>query len=103
MAGVQKVNPLVVVDAFEQVGKKITWFNVTYGTTPTTGPEGTLQAAFHAIQTMGIIVVSGPITSDIQSMGVEGEFSAADLTAMEAEVVAIIAGSSVAAKTLVIA
>ena len=74
MAGVTKVNPVNVATNFEQVGKDITWFNVTFAVDPTasTGPEGAIQAVYHAIQMMGIIIAAGPISATNQSFGVEG-------------------------------
>jgi len=87
MAGVTKVNPAVVATAWEQVGKDITFFIVDYvdNLTTETGPEDLIAVAYQVIQLGATIIAAGPLvdTGSQQTFGVEGEFVAADLTAME--------------------
>lgn len=87
MAGVTKAHPASVELNWEQVGKDITFFTVDYidDISAETGPEELIQAAYHAIQTRGTIIAAGPLldTGSQQTFGVEGEMTAAELTAME--------------------
>ena len=87
MAGVLKVNPEVVATNWEQVGKDITWFTVDYidNISASTGPTGLIDEAYRTIQTICTIIAAGPLidTGSQQTFGVEGEFAAADLTAIE--------------------
>ena len=122
MAGVIKVNPNPVVTEFEQIGKKITWFNLVFAADPTgsVGPTGAVQAVYNTIQKMGVIIAAGPLSATAQSFGVEGIFTDqdnfdgtvgdGDLARLEADLQALgivdgvdLSGVTVVAKTLVLA
>jgi len=120
MAGVIRKNPITVVSEFEQIGKKITWFNVLFAADPTasTGPEGAIQAVYSVIQKTGVIIAAGPISSSSQSFGIEGIFSdqtgldgveVGDLLRMQNDIKALgtidgvaLVGATVVAKQLII-
>jgi len=90
MAGVIKRNPLVATDAWEVIGKKITWFDVTATAIPVedgTGSEyqvgwesdGALNAVVAVIQKTTTIIAMGPVRAGgAFSIGVEGIFTAQD-------------------------
>ena len=112
MAGVTKTHPTTVASDFEQVGKKLTWFNVTttgVDVSASTGPLGAIAAIYHAIETVGFIVAAGEFTNATPSVGsfaVEGEVAVADI---EDAIQALgtvdglaLATAAVAAKTLVL-
>jgi len=112
MPGVIKVNPTTVAQAFEQVGKDVTWFNVTFAADPTasTGPTGAIQAVYGAIQLMGTIIAAGPVSATNQSFGVEGVFDASHLAQVQTDIQALgtvdsvdVSGALVVGKDLVIA
>ena len=112
MAGVTKINPIVVTTNFEQVGKNVTWFNVVFLVSPvaSTGPLGAIQTVYAQIQTISTIIAAGPVSATAQSFGVEGEFSATDLAQVQAAIQAVgiidgvdLSGATVVAKQLVIA
>jgi len=90
MAGVTKVNPNPVYSNWEQVGKDITWFEVSATNIPVyvapgnaATPEldgyqtdGALNALFNVIQATTIIIAAGPVVSaGILSFGVEGVYT----------------------------
>lgn len=113
MPGVTKVHPVAVAEDFEQVGKKITWFNVStvgVNVNASTGPEGAIAAIYSAIQQIGTIVAAGNFTDatpSVGSFGVEGEVATADIqTAIQAlgTVDTLdLSSSTVASKTLALA
>jgi len=93
MAGVIKVNPQNATQAWEVIGKKITWFNVI-GTgiadyVPVAqgaedpaqlgwGPNGAMQAVLAVIQKTTTIIAMGPSIGGKFSIGVEGIFTDQD-------------------------
>jgi len=112
MPGVTRVNPVEVATNFEQVGKDITWFNVTFAVDPSasTGPEGAIAAVYRQIQFMGIIIAAGPVSATNQSFGVEGIFDADSLAQVQIDIRALgtfdgidLTGALVVGKDLVIA
>ena len=112
MAGVTKVNPVLVADTFEQIGKVTTWFTVTFVNDPTlsTGPLGAIQAVYGQVQLGATIVAAGPVSATAQSFGIEGVFDAVALTRIETDIQALgtvdgidLSGDSVTAKTLILA
>ena len=99
MAGVIKVNPQVAAINWEQIGKKLTWFEVSVTNIATYGPidpaaptdaerlgyeaDGAVNALTAAIELTSTIVAFGAFdqttTAGNVSVAVEGEFSDASL------------------------
>ena len=85
MAGVIKSNPVSAEINFEQVGKTITWFNVTttgVNISTSTGPDGAINALYQGIQKISTIIAAGAPTNaspSVMSFAVEGVFLAADI------------------------
>ena len=113
MAGVTKAHPVAVAEDWEVVGKKLTWFNVStvgVNVNASTGPDGAIRAIYDAIQTRATIVAAGNFTDatpSVASFAVEGEH---DVALIEDAIQALgtvdaldLSGSTVAAKTLVLA
>jgi hypothetical protein len=101
MAGVTQVHPVSVALNWEQVGKNITFFTVDYidDISASTGPDGIIREVYDIIQSTCTIIAAGPLvdTGSQQTFGIEGDFSAAELAAMQ---VLIRAGTANATATV---
>ena len=93
MAEVTKVNPTSTTVNYEVVGAEINFFTVDYinAINGSVGPAGAHQLVLNTIQNTKTIVAAGPLadTNTQQTFAIEGDFTAAEASALQVAIRAL--------------
>jgi len=93
MAVVTKVNPASTTVNYEVVGQDINFFTVDYinAINGSVGPAGAHQLVLNTIQNTRTIVAAGPLTdtNTQQTFAIEGDFTAAEASALQVAIRAL--------------
>ena len=93
MATVTKVNPTSTTVNYEVVGQDINFFTVDYinAINGSVGPAGAHQLVLNTIQNTRTIVAAGPLadSNTQQTFAIEGDFTAAEASALQVAIRAL--------------
>ena len=93
MATVTKVSPASTTVNYEVVGQDINFFTVDYinAINGSVGPAGAHQLVLNTIQNTRTIVAAGPLadTNTQQTFAIEGDFTAAEASALQVAIRAL--------------